>query len=1160
MGDQRGTGDSQTVTQRLNRVVEQHPDSLAVICTHQPANLYGFCSTELDERKYRQKPYLRWTFNTLSNAKKCLAAGLQAKGVKQGTPIFVFCQNQVEFILSTLAAYHLGLIHVPMKSETLGNLEEAQHIVNAVIDHEQPKQVVILTDNESAAKKVDQLKLPLPALKILVEGHGANHGGWIPFASLFEGQKPTVSEPCDQKQSFKECSVFFTSGSTGLPKGCFIQIARWFEVLEPSLGLGSASSGDVLAVTVPSTHAFGYICTTVCLLRGACVLFPGPKFSPQETIEAMHQEKCTMAAMVSTMVYSLAEIYNASKQQMPLNLKKVTFAGMATTPDILKICRDTFGVSAVENFFGMTEGVFTTTGFVQDLDTIIKGNDVSIGRPVAKSDVRICAPDDNRQLPTGSYGELHCSGYSTIQQYIGRRSDDFYEADGKIWFKTGDRGFIDHDSQLYIAGRYKDMIVRGGQNISPSRIEAVLTQHPEFRDLEPQIVAASDPTAGEIPFVVTNREIDNELVKQLQDTVRTSLGVTYVPSGIVSLQALGLDDYPRTAVGKIKKTKLTESVREYQQQSQTPVDTENPDSSSQLVQAAKATWARVLGFQDADFDVNTPVAQLADSITNLTARDRIQKTTGKNVPLEEWIAATTFQDQITLLERSETEKGPSERSPSEKRTGPPRLEDMVHLDGDKDELKATKTAVEKTIAKNGLSWDDIEDVFPCTDFMQMICRSRIINTWNIRTSIVSQGASIQGMRAALEAAIANNPLMRAFLVDDPATLGSTLSLYVTIRQNQKFLDQCILDYGTVNTLKDLERITMDYPFKDHAMLPGPLFRALVVFVQEVNSAAVITNISHGILDIVYLRLFNEDIDCALGEQSLRPHIPFKAWADNFYIHRTSTAAQSAVNFHAEYLRDLKEHHHVLWPHPTYHLTVSSERANKDGHLITFSAPSFAGLRRRYPKLTPPIILKAALALLVISRTNHTHAVFLNLEAAREGFPFSPDSQGSFEAADVAGPTFGGVVNLIAYNPKEPVLDYMMRVQHAQSQLTEHSSVPWYEVFKRLDLPAAATMSEIAESLIFNWVSELGPLMRGRNPFERMTLKQTHIRTKLGMLVNAGAGGPDGSQIIIQLHGALANMSSMWVENAAEELKNIAQWLADERSWSLPVAEFTRHLH
>jgi acyl-CoA synthetase (AMP-forming)/AMP-acid ligase II len=746
MGYQSKTRDSQTIIQRLNKIVGQHPDSLAVICTHQPADLYGFCSAGLDERKYRQKPYLRWTFKTLSNANKCLAAGLEAYGVKQGTPFFIFCQNQVEFIMSTLVAYHLGLTHVPMKSETLGNLEEAQHIVNTVIECEQPKQVVILTDNDSAARRVDQLELSLPALKVFVEGSRASQGDWVPFGSLFEGQKPTISEQYEQRDSFKERSIFFTSGSTGLPKGCLIEVARWFEVLEPSLSLGSASSGDVLAVAVPSTHAFGFICTTMCQLRGACLVFPSQRFSPQETIEAILNEKCTRAAMVSTMVYSLAEVYDASTQRMPLNLKEVTFAGMATTPDILKICRDTFGVSAVENFFGMTEGVFITTGSVQNLDTIIKGHEVSIGSPVPRSNVRICAPDDNRPLPAGTYGELHYSGHSTIQQYIGHRSDDFYEADGQIWFRTGDRGFIDHDSQLYLAGRYKDMIVRGGQNISPSRIEGVLAQHSEFRALQPQIVAASDPTAGEVPFVVIKRDIDNELVKQLQDTIRASLGVIYVPSGAVSLQALGLDDYPRTAVGKIKKTKLVESVREYQQQSQTPVDIEGPDSLSQLVQEAKAIWARVLGIQGADFDINTPVSQLADSILNLTARDRIKKTTGKSVSLPEWMAATTFRDQITLLERSGAEKKPTNKSPLEQRPGPPRLEHMIYLDGDEGKLKTTKTAVEKTIAKNDLSWDDIEDVFPCTDFMQMICRSRVVNTWNIRTSIVTQDVSIRVSR------------------------------------------------------------------------------------------------------------------------------------------------------------------------------------------------------------------------------------------------------------------------------------------------------------------------------------------------------------------------------------------------------------------------------
>jgi hypothetical protein len=82
--------------------------------------------------------------------------------------------------------------------------------------------------------------------------------------------------------------------------------------------------------------------------------------------------------------------------------------------------------------------------------------------------------------------------------------------------------------------------------------------------------------------------------------------------------------------------------------------------------------------------------------------------------------------------------------------------------------------------------------------------------------------------------------MLAFMAIDPDLLGPELGLYVMVR-SEKFFDQCILDYKTVATRDDLRSITMDYPFPDHTLLPGPLFRALIVFVEETNSAAIITN-------------------------------------------------------------------------------------------------------------------------------------------------------------------------------------------------------------------------------------------------------------------------------------------------------------------------------
>ena len=96
-------------------------------------------------------------------------------------------------------------------------------------------------------------------------------------------------------------------------------------------------------------------------------------------------------------------------------------------------------------------------------------------------------------------------------------------------------------------------------------------------------------------------------------------------------------------------------------------------------------------------------------------------------------------------------------------------------------------------------------------------------------------------------------------------------------------------------------------------------------------------------------------------------------------------------------------------------------------------------------------------------------------------------------------------------------------------------------------------------MIFNWMPGLGPAVPGESSFQNMAVKRTHIRTKLGMLASAGAGGTDGSQIVLFLQGALANMSSLWVERAAQEMKSIALWLAEKSSLYRQVGEFTKHV-
>ncbi|CRG92870.1 hypothetical protein PISL3812_09944 [Talaromyces islandicus] len=668
-----------------------------------------------------------------------------------------------------------------------------------------------------------------------------------------------------------------------------------------------------------------------------------------------------------------------------------------------------------------------------------------------------------------SLGLQEVPGLSTkymIEHYLSGDSEDLYDSDGRRWFVTGDQTFMDAEKCLYIVGRHKDTIVPGGENLSPAKIEGVLTRKPELLALEPQVVARDDDIAGEVPVVITRGPASYGMEDKMHETIREKLGVRYLPRAYISLDSLGLNDFPRAASGKIQKAKLRSLLSGFIK-SESSRSGDEPEPLGQLPRDVPAVWLRLLGIPASQLDVNAPISHLADSPY-------------AHVSLEQWLAAPTIADQIKALgtTAAEGKLKDSENISEEVRSKPLSTEDMVYLGGDASAFNATKEVVEKTIVGQGFAWDD----------------SRVINTWNIRTTIVSQNASVQDMRAALEQTLLGHPLMLSYMVTDNKLLGDELGLYVTLRHSRKVLDECILDYGTADTLAQLQKVTMNYPFKDHAMLPGPLFRCLVFFVQETNTAAVLTN------DITYHSMFHEDLDRALGGQSWRTHPSFKAWAKIYHILRRSPGAASDIQFHTEYLTDLQDLTQALWPHPTTRLTVSPERVKQDGHVIVFAAPSFIRLQTQYPTLTTPVILKAALALMSIP-----------------------------EAADVAWPTFGGVLNLVPFQPTETVLEYLLQIQ------------------------------SVEESMIFNWMPGLGPVALGESPFQNMTVKQTHIRTKLGMLASAGAGGADGSQILLYLQGASANTSSLQVGRAAQEMKSIALWLTDDSSLHRQVGEFTKRI-
>jgi len=728
-----------SIVSRFENSVKQCTGSPAIVSPHQPADLYGFESLPM-ESSANQAPHLRWSYQTLGRSVIQLKEGLITRGADTKTVLFAFCESQVESVICTLAAHTAGWVHVPIGPEYLRNPKEVQHMITAVTESTNPAEVVFVAAKQENIEQIDQIHTGCNTIKVCC---GKCPDSWVPFDSLVG---KSISTP-EQSQQTTDCSpnltVFFTSGTTSLPKACLIDTARWLHALEPSLTPGSVMPGDLCTIAVPFYHAFGYICTMMPLLRGAGVVLIGPKFSPQAMATALRLEACTHAALVPTMVHSLVQMFDNTELDVQ-SLRGVILAGMTVTSNIVRKCQELLGVSTVENYYGMTEGVFVSTGPVEDLNATMLNDTASIGKPISGAKVRVCDEDGHSPVPVGVTGVLHFSGPTMIEQYLDYKSEDFYKSEDRVWFVTGDRAFMGHDKQLYIVGRHKDMIVRGGENLAPVKIEELLMLNRQSLVLEPQVVAGEDAIAGEVPIVVTKVAATRDVENMMHQTIRENLGLRYLPRAFISLDSLGLEDFPRTAAGKIQKPKVRKLVADFlQSQASEPKQGQHPPA--QLSHDVVTVWSQLLGLEPSHLDITAPVTQLADSILMLSARVKIKHVTGHSVPLAQWLVIPTIADEIKVLggltADSNTEH--TEEASDKLRSGPPSTGDMVHLGEDESAFNATKEAIEKTIVREGLSWEDVEDVFPCTDFMQILCRSQVINTWNIRTTILSNSSSVQ---------------------------------------------------------------------------------------------------------------------------------------------------------------------------------------------------------------------------------------------------------------------------------------------------------------------------------------------------------------------------------------------------------------------------------
>ncbi|KAF4889532.1 putative acyl--CoA ligase YdaB [Colletotrichum fructicola] len=1081
----------------LLMAIKSHPNELALVCSHQPHDLFGFSSLGPSASgdtspENESQSYLRWTFQNLAQAihklvvaKRSIVADADLlEELGPGTPVVTFLQNGADFVLAAWASVATGCTLTPLNPLSLKNRDEAAHMLRTALSLAPDDHGLrfIYAANSDGARDIDELGIDNNifgphVVKILASGSKMREG-WLRLDDLMlsidgNGRSDLChSNPIlglEGKDHAQAGIVLFTSGSTSRPKGLFCHhtVLNTYTnsrlLLSPSHILPQI--GSRVCSILPNNHGNGWSCIQTAHGRGAALVFPGPAFStPEALLSTFRQEQITHTLLVPTLIHAL--VAAMEKDQPPLgSLISVTFGGTILTRQEVLATTKVLGAKVVENAYGCTEGALTSTGSVcisgAGPDIYFFGSEeMSVGKPPMGHGIKIVDPATGRIVPRNITGEIH--GYGPMIYREGRwgyiqheEQKAFYteEETGRVWFQTGDMGRMDENGDLFITGRYKDMIIRGGENISPAAIEAVLMKNPTFRPLNPQVVGIRDTIAGEVPAVVIKGDQQATAVeKAVRKTVLQSMTTMHVPDLVINIKDLDLADFPRTTSGKIQKFKLKQALAAHLDRQATSGAASTLSGLKQHdEEQVKAIWTTALGLGNtSQLDINMPLGQHIDSITMMRVRDKIRKQTGIALPLAAMAQASTVAEQIELL-RSLSADHKTTSTIKDTNVGhlatqqrrmaaandriatrePLSIEELVDIAPNPTLYEFIKDRVLESISPCGFGWEDVENVCPANDSNAVQAQCGFYDTINFNMAIsTKQKTTKKQLRTAVEAALLNQPIMCSFMVWDADWRGvnpkTKEAFHVIMRPSAKYFDLAIQDGGAVRCLRDLEEIALGntaeahrFPAPQQNTFPGPLYRVMLFDVEETGTAAMVTSANHSISDHSAGQLFHDDLDRAVAmaasggltaasiQAQLREYKDYKPYLDLCHALRTSPRAMAAVNWHVDRLASLPNHVDAgaLWPSPTFWMQVSLDDHYGESHQLqhSFSMPALKADPTDSTTVSTSTIVKAALALASASRSGYTTteaatgrksrvAVFSSVEAARLHYnPFLPQS-------------------------------------------------------------------------------------------------------------------------------------------------------------------------
>lgn len=299
--------------------------------------------------------------------------------------------------------------------------------------------------------------------------------------SLLNGQQSTMENELNGIHHGHEeaALILLTSGTTSLPKACLHtaqNLKSQTQIYHKTRRMDSTS--NVIA-SGPTFHILAIWNILMAWRAGASIVFPSMRFDVDALVNSLNSVPCTHMSCAPSMMLSLTSHPNFAPTGYP-SLRVLAMGGDRISIDLLNRCRDVFRAQKVLNGWGMSEGIgILSSAFEQP--GVWRDGALSIGHVMPGSSIRVCKQDTQEATTRGEIGELHVSGPSVVPGYLQKgdvvRNDSFYEHAGMQWFKTGDAVVMDDTGEIFLTGRYKDLIIRGGENVSPATIELCLNGH-----------------------------------------------------------------------------------------------------------------------------------------------------------------------------------------------------------------------------------------------------------------------------------------------------------------------------------------------------------------------------------------------------------------------------------------------------------------------------------------------------------------------------------------------------------------------------------------------------------------------------------------------------------------------------------------------------------